>query len=321
MKRIIGSYEGTIKGPLFICIGGIHGNEPAGVKAIELMVKMLEVEPIANPAFTFRGKFLGLRGNLRAIKAGKRYLKKDLNRQWTKDNVERVMVEHLSKLEEEDLEIREILETIEIERNNYKPDKIILLDLHTTTAFGGIFTVVTDAIDSLRIGIELHAPVIRGLLDGIKGTVLHYFNSENIGVPTIAVCFESGQHLEPLSVNRAIAAITNCMRTIGCVRAEDVENTHDNLLIEFSKGLPSVSQLIMTHSIKPSDDFVMKLGYENFQSVKAGEVVATDKNGPITIVEDGLLLMPLYQKQGDDGFFLIKAIDEKHLLPSHLGID
>lgn len=309
MDRLIGRYEGKEKGPLLICIGSIHGNEPAGVIALDLMFKMLEVEPITNPDFTFKGRIIGLRGNLRAIQAGKRYLKKDLNRQWTVENVNRIKQAEVTDLIAEDLEIKEILTLIDEEIAAYQPEKIVLLDLHTTTATGGIFTVITDHPDSLKIGIELHAPVIKGLLEGIKGTTLHYFIEANIGIPTTAICFESGQHNEELSVNRAIAAITNCMRTIGCVKAEHVENKHDKLLMEFSKGLPKVSQLIMTHAIKEGDEFVMKEGYKNFDVVKKGEVVATDQNGTVSIIEDGFLLMPLYQKQGNDGFFLIKSID------------
>ena len=35
-------------------------------------------------------------------------------------------------------------------------------------------------------------------------------------------------------------------------------------------------------------------------------MVAKDKNGAIEILEDGLILMPLYQAKGDDGFFVIR---------------
>ena len=309
---MIGSYEGADRGPLLICLGAVHGNEPAGADALALMFKMLEVEPITNPNFSFRGKIIGLIGNLQAQKQGKRYIQKDLNRQWTTMNIKRILQADKTRLKNEDLEIREILEIIHREIEAYQPEKIVLLDLHTTTAFGGIFAIVTDDIESIKIGVELHAPVIKGLLEGINGTTLHYFNECNLGIPTVAVCFESGQHDEQLSVNRAIAAITNCMRTIGCVRGEDVENRHDKLLIEFSEGLPKVSKLIMNHSIGETDEFVMLPGYENFQKVRKGEIVATDKNGPIKIREAGLILMPLYQKQGDDGFFLIRSVDEEY---------
>ena len=308
LDRVIGQHTGEERGPLLIVLGGMHGNEPAGVKAIDLMFKMLEVEPITNPDFIFHGRMVGIRGNLRAMEAGKRFIVKDLNRQWIPENIKRIKNAPIEDLDSEDLEMKEILEVIDHQISTYKPEKLVLLDLHTTTAFGGIFTICTDDPESVRIAIELHAPVIKGMLNGIEGTTLHYFNSDNFEQETVAVCFESGQHDEDLSVNRAIAALTNCLRTIGCVRAEYVENRHDTLLIEYSKGLPQIAQLITTKRINPEDDFEMMPNYNNFQKVKKGELLAKDRKGKIYAPEDGLILMPLYQKQGDDGFFLIKTI-------------
>ncbi len=308
LKRIIGQYTGEEKGPLLIVLGGMHGNEPAGVEAIKLMFKMLAIEPLTNPEFKFHGRILGIRGNLRAMKKKKRFIVKDLNRQWTPENVERIKSASIKELDSEDLEMKEILELIENQISDYKPDKLVLLDLHTTTAFGGIFTICTDERESIRIAIELHAPVIKGMLNGIEGTTLHYFNNNNFEPETVAVCFESGQHDEDLSINRAIAALTNCMRTIGCIKAEYVENRHDTLLIEYSKGLPQIAQLITVKRVIPEDEFRMMPNYNNFQKVKKGELLAKDKSGEIYAPEDGLILMPLYQKQGDDGFFLIKTI-------------
>lgn len=308
-NRVIGKYTGKKKGPLLICIGGMHGNEPAGIQALELMSKMLEIEPLTNPSFEFSGRFVGLRGNLQAIKLGKRFIKTDLNREWTVENVNRIRKTPVDQLEYEDLEIYELLSIIDREIANYRPEKFVLLDLHTTTAFGGIFSIATDDPESVRIGVEMHAPVIKGMLKGISGTTLHYFNNDNFETETVAVCFESGQHQEYLSVNRAIAAITNCMRTIGCVQAEDVENRHDALLIEYSKFLPKVAELIMCHRVKPGDNFRMEPNYKNFQEVREGELLAFDRYGPIFAEADGRILMPLYQKQGNDGFFLIRAVE------------
>lgn len=309
MQRIIGRHTGDKKGPLLICLAGIHGNEPAGIVALELMFKMLEVEPITNPNFSFRGRLLGLRGNLKAIKAGKRFIQKDLNRQWTPTIIKKCKKTAIEALAPEEQEIKELIQLIELEVETYQPDKLVILDLHTTTAKGGIFTVATDEEESVRIGVELHAPVVKGLLKGIKGTTLHYFSNQYFAPETVAVCFESGQHDEQLSVNRAIAAITNCMRTIGCVRAEDVENRHDELLIEYSKNLPKVTELIGFHTIQEGDHFQMVPGYLNFQPIKQGEILAHDKNGPIPAMADGYMLMPLYQEQGNDGFFLVQQVD------------
>ncbi|MFK7936575.1 MAG: succinylglutamate desuccinylase/aspartoacylase family protein [Saprospiraceae bacterium] len=305
-ERIIGQYIGATKGPLLIAFGSMHGNEPAGKKALELMFKMLEVEPITNPNFHFCGQLLGLIGNLRATNVAQRFIERDLNRQWTLENINRVKATPVKQLTAEDAELRENLDLIERVISEYQPEQIIVLDMHTTTAFGGIFSIATDNEKSIDIGIQLHAPVITGMLRGLKGTSLHYFCTENLGVPTTAVCFESGQHNEPLSVNRAIAALTNCMRTIGCVDATHIENRHDTLLVEYSKGLPQVSELLMVHSIKQGDHFKMKPGYKNFQTVKKGELLAHDRHGEIRAKADGAVLMPLYQKQGEDGFFLIQ---------------
>jgi succinylglutamate desuccinylase len=309
-KRLIGRHTGQEKGPLLVCFGGMHGNEPAGIQALSILFKLLELEPESNPDFHFRGRIVGFKGNLRAIENGVRFMDRDLNRQWRPEMVERVLSTPVSQLRHEELEILELHTAVMEEIHDYRPDEVIVLDLHTTTAYGGIFSIATDDPKSVNIAVELHAPVITGLLEGIQGTTLHYFNTENIGVTTTTVCFESGQHEETLSVNRAIAAIINCMRTVGCVRSEDVENRHDALLIEYARGLPKVSELITTHSIQPGDEFRMVPDYKNFQKVKQGEILAFDRNGPIEAIEDGLILMPLYQKQGEDGFFLIRAVSQ-----------
>ncbi len=309
-NRIIGSFTGQKQGPLLICFGGMHGNELAGVQALDIIFKLLEIEPRTNPEFEFFGRFLGIHGNLSALEEGQRFIEKDLNRLWTDENVNRILNTAPELLNTEEKEVQEIMNIIRHEVDIYQPDKIVMLDLHTTTAHGGIFSIATDDPASVKIAIELHAPVIKGMLEGIKGTTLHYFRPDNFeGREVVGVAFESGQHEDPLSVNRAIAATINCMRTIGCVKSEHVENRHDKLLIDFSKDLPKVSELIMCHSITDEDAFEMLPDFKNFQKITKGQLLAQDKNGPIYAESDGLILMPLYQPQGDDGFFLIKALE------------
>lgn len=306
MDRVIGEYTGPEHGPLLIAFGGMHGNELAGVKALDLVLKMLEVEPIRNPSFAFKGKLLGLRGNLQALQNKERYIKKDLNRLWTAENLTRVLSTNNEELYYEELELKELFLCIRQAIDSYSPKQIFLLDLHTTTASGGIFSIPTNDLDSRNLALALHAPVIEGFLEGIKGTTLHFFNSNLLQIPTCALSFESGQHDEPLSINRAVAAVINWLRSIGAVQPDDVENQHDNILKEYSKGLPKLARLVQVHQIKKGDNFEMKPGYKNFQAVQKGEVVANDKSGPIAVAQDGHLLMPLYQKQGDDGFFVVK---------------
>ena len=52
----------------------------------------------------------------------------------------------------------------------------------------------------------------------------------------------------------------------------------------------------------------MEPGFTNFQSVRRGKVLARDRTGEIKASETGLILMPLYQTLGNDGFFLVREV-------------
>ncbi|HNJ39741.1 MAG TPA: succinylglutamate desuccinylase/aspartoacylase family protein, partial [Acidobacteriota bacterium] len=83
--RIIGTYGGTAPGPQVICIGGIHGNEPAGVHALKRVIHQLnETRP------PFQGEIVALSGNLNALNSECRFFSKDLNRQWTTAKIQAV---------------------------------------------------------------------------------------------------------------------------------------------------------------------------------------------------------------------------------------
>ncbi|MEL7118992.1 MAG: succinylglutamate desuccinylase/aspartoacylase family protein [Bacteroidota bacterium] len=308
-ERLIGRYEGNKEGPLLIVLAGMHGNEPAGVEALEIIFELLRRERFSNPFFEYAGNFIGLKGNLQALKDGKRFVEYDFNRLWINSNVDEVLAKDDEDLKAEWLELKQLHLTVQEIIAKYPADKIILLDLHTTTADGGIFSVATDDPESVRIAVELHAPVIVGMLDGMKGTTLHYFNPDNLEKPIIGIAFESGMHTDRLSVNRAIAAVINCMKIIGSVDPSVVENRYDELLVAYSKDLPKVSRLLYCHNIKPGDQFEMIPGYKNFQKVKKGQLLAHAKGEPVYAEKDGMLLMPLYQTQGDDGFFLIEEVE------------
>lgn len=308
MERVIGKYTHQQPGAMLIAIGGMHGNEVAGVKAIETLLQMLENEPNKNPNFEFSGTFVGLIGNLRAYQQKQRFIQKDLNRQWAVTHVEQIFKQDIHSLDAEDLELRELLSTVLEAIESTQPSEILLVDLHTTSADGGIFSIVTEDAKSLNLAQYLHAPVITGLLKGLSGTTLHYFNTQNFGIPTSAIAFESGQHEDPLSENRAIAALIYALKALGCIAEKDIESHHELVLKKYAEGLPKVAQLRYSHHIKPEDAFQMKPGYRNFQQLHAGEVIAMDASGDIKVPYDCQILMPLYQKQGTDGFFLIEPV-------------
>jgi succinylglutamate desuccinylase len=52
----------------------------------------------------------------------------------------------------------------------------------------------------------------------------------------------------------------------------------------------------------------MEPGFTNFQPVRRGQTLAHDRRGEIAAPETGLVLLPLYQALGDDGFFLGREV-------------
>ncbi len=305
--RIIDRYEGLEPGPLLICIGGMHGNEPAGLEAIEEVFRLLDIESRFNPDFQYKGNLVGIRGNLEAIKEKQRYIDRDLNRMLKEDELIRIQDTVDELLFPEDREFLGLIQTIRSEQNRYNPRLTLILDLHTTTADGGIFTIAGDDEMSRVLAKGLHAPVILGFDEDLEGTTLQYLNRPEQKV--YCIVFEAGQHLDPDSVHRSAAAIVNCMRTIGAVDSRDVDHRHDGMLIKMAEGLPKITNLIFHYHIKPGEQFIMKPGYKNFQAVKTGEVLAENENGVIAAPADGLILMPKYQTQGDDGFFIVEVIE------------
>ncbi len=318
MQRLIGQYSGSEHGTLIIALAAMHGNEPAGVRALRTLFDMLDSEPLKNPHFQFRGRLVGFIGNMQALERKIRFVKKDLNRELFKENIDRLKSfrpnendPHFTASNEllfEDLELKELIQHIENEIITYKPNKLILLDLHTTSASGGIFTIVSESMDSVKIASELYAPVVKGFIKGLGGSTLHYFTEAHTGVPTTALAFEAGQHDDPFSIRRTIAWMVNCLRSVGCVDSRDIENRHEEILRGYSKSLPKVVQLIGVHKIMQGDGFKMVAGFQNFQAVKKGDILAYDKNGAIAAPENCLILMPLYQPQGSDGFFLVREV-------------
>ena len=304
-ERIIGHYRGMESGPLVVAIGGIHGNEPAGVRALEKLFDLLEDEPRINPGFNFKGELLALRGNLAALATGARYIDVDLNRIW------RPLEGGPGEIESsEDQELHELIAAIETAMEEAPLSDLVLLDLHTTTAEGGIFAITGDDAPSLSLAAEMAVPVIKGMLSGLQGTTLHYFRGEHYADnrSVRAVSFESGRHEDPASIDLALAATINLLRALGCVREEDVSTYHDELLRESAGTLPRLTELAYVHHIARdgSDGFRMAPGFQNFQPINKGELLGWDKGGNIVAPTAGYLLMPLYQVQGDEGFFIVQ---------------
>lgn len=306
IKRVIGTYDDGLEGPLIIAMACLHGNEFLPYRAIDYVLKMLEVEHVTNPEFMYRGKFIGICGNLRATKVRQRYIEKDLNRIWTEELVERISNDNYLPDCEEERELQAVWQRIRKEVKRHKGNQVIFLDFHTTSAEGGVFCMPAHERASLDLAFELYLPVVEGLMETVPHSCLSFMSERHLGKPTFSISVEVGQHEDVNSIYVAIATIINAMRKSGAVQPEDVESRHDDILKIHSKGLPRLSRLEYIHPVRVGDNFVMEPGFKNFQKIKKGTLLATDRYGPIKCKNDRILLMPLYQVKGSEGFYLIK---------------
>ena len=293
--------EGASPGPLLLCVGGVHGNEPAGVRALEMAGPLLR-----SRRTRLAGDFVAVVGNVQALAAGRRYLAYDLNRVWTESRIG----EAVARAEEngraargpEDHEVVRMLAVLE-EVAARARGPVHVLDIHTTSSGGGAFSTSASTPRHRRFVGAIPVPMVRHLNHNLQGTLITYL--DQFGYTTAV--FESGQHREPAAVDRALRAIWLAVRASGILGAADAPEAtaaYRDLEDEWLH-LPRVVELTYRHPIAEGDGYLTKPGFRNFQPVRAGDVIGRDRNGDVVAPRSGRILMPLYQQLGEDGFFVV----------------
>ena len=293
--RVLGRYDGQEDGALVLCLGGIHGNEAAGVHALE---RVFEVLHRTKPQM--RGTLVGLVGNLRALEVDARFLDHDLNRVWLPDRL--ASIHSLKDDDAENIEQRDLLDTMRNVIGRHRRE-VYFVDLHTSSAEGPPFACIGDTIRNRRFAQHFLVPVILGLEEQLEGALLEYLN--NLGVVTLG--FEGGEHYSDSAVDYLEAGVWRALVGAGCLDEGVLpEIRHASEAFRASSAeLPRWLGIRYRHAVAEGDGFRMRPGYRNFRMVSKGEVVAEDRaSGKIETYYRARILLPLYQGQGDDGFFL-----------------
>lgn len=296
---------GRSDGPLLLCVGGLHGNEPAGVRALAKVVAELQAR-----RDRLRGDFVAAAGNLGALAAGRRFIAYDLNRAWTAERVGALGEGGSSSNgtePQEDREVRRLLAVLaQVAERRRGP--VYVLDLHTTSGGGGAFTTTSDYLGNRRFALEIPAPLVLGLDEAIEGTLIGYLD----GFDYTTAVFECGQHGEAAAVERAVWGVWLAVRAAGLLADSDSPEARHGwtALRKAYRRLPRVLEVRHRHPADDGDRYMSRPGLLNFQPVRAGQVLGDDRRGPVTAPESGRVLMPLYQEQGEDGFFVVREFSQ-----------
>lgn len=305
VPRLLGHLRGNRPGPTLAVVGGLHGNEPAGVRALRRVIRVLGPR-----REELRGDFVGLVGNRVALARGRRFLERDLNRMWTAERVGSLREPGADSADSadsaeapEDREQRELLAALDrLEEEARGP--VSVLDLHTTSGLGGPFSTVPDTLRNRALALGLPVPLILGLEELVDGTLLDYLDRRGL----VTVLYEGGQHEEARAVDRCEDAVWIAVAAVGLLPESRLPRAAEarKRLSRETRRLPRVLEMRYRHAIEEGGDFRMRPGYRNFQPVAAGEVLARENGGPVRAPEDARILMPLYQEQGEDGFFMVR---------------
>ena len=299
MQRELGRWDSGHPGPTLLVTGGVHGNEPAGVYAAQRVLAQLE-----DRAPEIVGRFIALAGNLPALSENRRFLSRDLNRNWDQESLVANEARGEQERSSEDREQLELIECfVKAERSASGP--VVYADLHTSSAEGSPFLCLADTIDNRRLGITTGVPIILGIEETIAGASLEWFADRGI----VALAVEGGQHESDEAVANHEAVLWSLLVRLGMLPEGFVDlGPHRERLRQAIGSAPPIVEIVHRHVIASDDVFRMESGFVNFEVVAKGQLLAKDRHGDVRAKCRGHVMLPLYQELGDDGFFLARRV-------------
>lgn len=299
-QRVIGHYKGKYNGPTLIFFGGIHGNEPAGVSALKKV--FLSIKENVND---FKGELIALSGNLNALSKNIRFQEEDLNRIWADQRLESLDIKtKLGTLNAEEKEMQELYAMLLQILDSCEPP-FYFIDLHTTSSDTIPFLIINDSLLNRKFTKNYPLPVILGIEEYLNGALLSYLNE----LGYVSIGFESGQHTSEEAVENAKNFIWYTLILTGFY------NVHSSIFESLKQSILKAGnyqkkffEIYFQRLVSSNESFQMQPGYTNFQDLTKGEIFAHDHNGAVISAHNTQIFMPLYQKSGNEAYYLIRPI-------------
>ncbi|MCC7388490.1 MAG: succinylglutamate desuccinylase/aspartoacylase family protein [Phycisphaerales bacterium] len=313
--EVRGEVRGEREGPTLVCVGGVHGNEPAGVLASARVVERLAASP-----GVLRGRFLALTGNLRALRRGDpalRYQARDLNRAFTDEAIADAQGAPPHARDPEQAEVAELVtELVGLLDGAGFPAGSALLDLHTFSSPGAPFAYVEDSLPARRLGLALGLPLIVGLDEELRGLLADYATNR-LGLPSLVV--EAGLHEDPGAVAVHESAVWVTLETLGMIGDADALAGFDaRALLRGRAGRQAGRFYDIRHREPEGDPPVEMLDRARaFTRVWKGltpvavRAHADGRRRVLRAAADGILFMPNRQQRklpADDAYFILRPI-------------
>jgi succinylglutamate desuccinylase len=281
-----------------VFIAGIHGNEPAGLYGLQHVIDYLQQHNIV-----LQCNLYALAGNINAIQKNIRYETTDLNRLWTHENIQKLTSQttYNSPEEKEQAALYECIQNI----LNTHTGTLIFLDLHTTSSETRPFITISDSLKNRQFVSNFNLPIILGIEEFLEGPLLTYINEFGY----IALGFEAGQHKDPQAVTNCETFIWQALNIAKALPESIVEDLKQQQKIASTEGFThDFYEISDRYQLQDDEAFTMQPGFKNFDPIEKYQQLATSNQKIINATVSGKIFMPLYQAQGDDGFFIITKI-------------
>ncbi len=315
--RVVGVHQGSRPGPTLICIGAVHGNEPAGVLAAQRVLDKLA----SHPPQSFTGKMVALIGNISAYQdhdPDVRYHQQDLNRLCTRENAMLVRDADPETLTGELLELKQLLATLEAEFAA-ADGPVFLLDMHTVSSASPPFVAIEDSLPARRFVSKLPIPVILGFEEEIPGLLIDLVTNH---YGHVCALVETGEHDDPAAVDGHEAALWLMLHTAGILDVSKAPHQNDPFQFLKKAAARCAGQIydVRHREAVTSEGYHTQSEIHAFDPVHQNHTVLAMQDGqPVRAAMTGLVFMPNRQtraREGDDAFFIIRRVGRVWLAAS-----
>jgi succinylglutamate desuccinylase len=261
-------------GPTVTIMGGVHGNEPCGVKTLLYLIENLEL---------ISGKVNLIFGNPKAIEKKVRYIDTNLNRIFKEDK-------DLSQKEKESYEYSRSREIIP-----YLIESDVLIDLHSISSKETNPFVICNE-DSLSLAKHLPVSICCHGFDSIEPGATEYFIYKN---KKMGVCIECGFHEKDETFQFALNSVNILLSKLGMISTDiNYETKHDQKILK-------ADYIYKTKT----DEFRVAKKFKNFEPISAGQHIATDGDEKIFSNCDQYIVFADDRNEvGGEGFIYLKDV-------------
>ncbi len=257
--------EGKAPGKTVAVFCGVHGNERAGVEAVRQVLEEVEI---------VSGKVFFVFANPGAIEKNVRYVEKNLNRCFLKNNIGETIEEKRA------IELMKILDECEI-----------LLDIHASNNPQSTPFAICEK-NGYEICKNFDFEIVSSGWDELEpgGADGYMFNEGKIGI-----CLECGSVLDQARGNAlAKKSIYQFLKYTGNVIGDIAYDARPQRFLEMTKVAK-----------KKTEDVSFKKEYADFEMLTAGEVFARDGAAEYVAGTNECIVFPNLNKKIGEEIFLI----------------